>query len=369
MSYKWSNYIGEVEWLPRRTIFMCRAGSMAYGTNVPDSDEDQRGIFLPPREYVLGYLRKVEQFDNGSSKPNWSIDAGSFSLNRFVKLAVECNPNIIETLFTDQADWLYITPAWTELYAVRDMFLSQQAKHRFSAYALFQLRKIETHRRWLRNPPTHKPTRAEFGLPETIAIPKDQRDALEAMILKTIEEWHIDFACLDEPTRVDLLYKMSINLADMQLAKEDQYVAAGNKLGLDAKAMEHLKAERKYKGAVAEWKQYQTWLKERNPKRSQLEARYGYDTKHGQHLVRLMRMAKEIIAEGRVIVRRPDADELRAIRFDGIWSYERLVEWAKQMDAELEELLKSSKLPKQPDRVGIDEVCCDITEKYLHKDP
>jgi predicted nucleotidyltransferase len=343
---------------------MCRAGSQAYGTNGPDSDEDHRGIFMPPAKYILGYLNRIDQVDKG-----WVNDGTSYALARFLELVVVCNPNMIELLFTDQKDWLYITKAWAELYSIRQLFLSQSAKHRFCGYAISQLKRIETHRRWLIHPPTHKPTREEYGLPDHNAIPKEQREALEAMMLKMIEGWGVDFACLDEPTRIDLLNKQAEALADMKLAKDDQYVAAGNKLGLDAQAMEYLKAERAYRTALAEWTQYQTWLRERNPKRAELEARFGYDTKHGGHLVRLLRMAREIVVDGKVNVRRQDAEELKAIRYQGIWSYEKLVEWAKQQDEELDMLMKTSPLPRQPDREAIDKKCIELAHRYLFVDP
>ena len=57
-----------------------------------------------------------------------------------------------------------------------------------------------------------------------------------------------------------------------------------------------------------------------------LEAAHGYDTKHGAHLVRLLRMGREIVETGSVHVWRGDrdADELLAIRA-GAWSYDRLM--------------------------------------------
>jgi len=42
-------------------------------------------------------------------------------------------------------------------------------------------------------------------------------------------------------------------------------------------------------------------------------------------LVRLLRMCHEILTMGKVIVRRPDAEELLAIR-DGVYTYDQLME-------------------------------------------
>lgn len=364
MGFDWKIYKGNLLWLPERTIFVCRSGSMAYGTNGPDSDVDMKGIFLPPKEYILGYMQRIEQVDKG-----WDADATLYAFHRFLQLTIDSNPNMIEIFYTDEADWLLAKPVWREIEWRRDYVLSQNAKHRFCGYAISQLKRIETHRRWLLHPPDHKPERAEYGLPDTNAIPKEQREALESMMKKIIEGWQVDYACLDDATRIDLLNKQAEALADMHLAGEDLYVAAGNKLGLDAQAMEYLKAERAYRAALAEWTQYQTWLKERNPARAALEAKYGYDTKHGMHLVRLMRMAREILTLGKVIVRRPDAEELKGIRFHGTWKYDDLVAWAKRQDEELTVLMKTAVVPKQPKRTAMDDFAQEITQRYLDQNP
>jgi predicted nucleotidyltransferase len=362
MSFDWTKYTGNLKWLKDRTIFLCRHGSMAYGTNGPDSDEDVKGVFMAPSEYTLGFLNKIQQVD----KDFEGVDACLYDIKRFFELTVDANPNMIEVPFVDEKDWLHSSSPWEEIVEHRECLLSQNAKHRFSGYAISQLKRIETHRRWLLHPPTHKPERAEYRLPDNAAIPVSQRDALEAMMKKIIEEWQVDYAVLDDATRIDLLNKQAAALADMKLAADDQYVAAGNKLGLDANAMEYLKAERAYRCALAEWHQYQTWKKERNPARAELEVRFGYDTKHGMHLVRLMRMAREILEGKGVIVRRPDAEELKAIRFNGAWSYDKLIGWAKDQDGELTKLMEESKLPKQPDRAVIDDLCQKLVSHYLN---
>jgi hypothetical protein len=48
--------------------------------------------------------------------------------------------------------------------------------------------------------------------------------------------------------------------------------------------------------------------------RTELVDKFGYDTKHAMHLVRLIRMAKEILIEGVVHVYRDDREELMDIR-------------------------------------------------------
>jgi len=102
-----------------------------------------------------------------------------------------------------------------------------------------------------------------------------------------------------------------------------------------------------------------------NATRAALEAKYGYDTKYGSHLVRLLRMAEELFTSGDLTVDRPDKDELRAIK-DGAWSYERLMTWADEMMTRVRLLEKScTVLPQKPDIVALDRLCVEIVTDML----
>ena len=93
---------------------------------------------------------------------------------------------------------------------------------------------------------------------------------------------------------------------------------------------------------------YWTWKKNRNETRGDLEEAHGYDTKHAMHLVRLLRMGVEALRDEEIVVKRPDAEELLAIR-DGAWTYEEIVEYAEQMDAEVKGVwYEQTKLRKKP---------------------
>lgn len=90
-----------------------------------------------------------------------------------------------------------------------------------------------------------------------------------------------------------------------------------------------------------------------------------YNCKPAMHLVRLMRMCREILTQGKVLVERPDREELLAIR-DGAWSHDKLVSWAKAQDKELDALYESCKiLPELPDIEKLDGLCVEIVEDFL----
>ena len=136
------------------------------------------------------------------------------------------------------------------------------------------------------------------------------------------------------------------------------------KIGMDDNLMEMVQKEHAYSRALADWKNYLIWKKTRNPARAELEAKYGYDTKHAAHLVRLMRMAHEIMTGKGVIVRRPDADELLAIR-RGEWTYDDLIKYIKDIEDEVQRLYdESDHLPKKANINKINDLCSELTCRF-----
>jgi predicted nucleotidyltransferase len=350
-------------WLRDATIFLTLHGSHAYGTNTPASDLDFKGVAVPPRQYFHGFLNRFEQAEFKRSARSES-DAVIFDVRKFISLAADCNPSIIEVLFTDPANHVITTPLSAKLLASRDLFVSRKAKHTFSRYAVSQLKKIQSHRHWLLNPPTHAPTRAEFGLPERTVIPADQLNAARSLVKKQVAEWSIPTDALDPAQHIEFQERFHEALAQIKVNADVLERIAGGVIGLDSNMLVLLDAERKYQVALREWQKYQEWLVTRNPARLELERKFGYDTKHGMHLVRLVRMGEEILMGHGVLVRRPDAKELLEIR-NGAWSYEALLTWANDKLAEMEVLYKRSPLPHAPDRARLDLLCEEIVETHL----
>lgn len=301
---------------------MVRHGSHAYGLNVATSDLDVKGVCIEPRAYHLGFLNNFEQHEHMGSKSD-GIDKVIYSLKKFAKLAADCNPNIIEILHVDEEDVLKIDEFGEQLRAVRDEFISRRAKATFSGYALGQLHRIKTHRRWLLDPPKAAPTRKEFGLSETSKVSKSELGAFDAITVQGIE---------------------------VELSKELITVFT---------------REKAYHTAKTHYDQYVNWTKTRNPMRADLEARFGYDCKHGCHLIRLMRMCKEILLSGKVIVKRPDREELLAIR-RGERTYDSLIEEAENLESECNELYETSSLPRESNRNKLDTMIVEMTERYIH---
>jgi hypothetical protein len=129
----------------------------------------------------------------------------------------------------------------------------------------------------------------------------------------------------------------------------------------------HLFQKHLYDEAKKKRDQYVTWMAERNPIRHETEIKFGYDTKHAMHLVRLLRAGYEILTTGDLHVKRLDAAELLDIRA-GRWTYEEVVNYADEMVAKIDSLSAGdTKVPAHPAAAEIDNLVVRITKEHLWK--
>lgn len=347
------------EIVEKNTIFLTLAGSKVYGTSTPESDTDTRGVcILPDKSLYFGTgLNKFEQMDKG-----FDNDKIIYDMRKFVSLAINNNPNIIELLFTDEEYWIKSSKWFERLIDVRDSFLSKNVRYRFSGYAHSQLKRIQRHRGYLMNPPKKKPERSDFNLPDKKLISTDSMGAFQWLIANLLKG-SLDELNLSDETKNELRECNYIGLVQRGIPdscwNEVQIITGATDEWIDS-----MMREKKYINASNNWNAYQTWKKGRNKVRSEIEKEFGFDCKHAMHLVRLMRIGMEILETGKVNVFRPDREELLAIR-NGAWSYDKIVEYAEECEAKIKVLYETTKLPKNPNRVTLDKLCCEIIEEYI----
>ncbi len=286
------------DWIAAHTIHRITAGSYLYGTAREDSDIDTRGVCLMPPAALLG-LSPFEQYQQYNAEQDVEI----YGLTKFVKLALVNNPTMIDILFAPPETWQVQSYYWNDIYQIRHSFLSQRVLRTFSGYAHDQLKRLEGHRKWLLNPPDHQPTVTEFG--------GELRNT-------------------DKGGQYNWFYYHS---------QEDSY-----------------------NSALATWNQYQTWLKERNPKRAVMERLVGFDTKHGAHLVRLLLKAQSILntADYNPILAPGELAMVKAVLV-GAWSYEQLIAWTVQQDELVHNITIA--LPKQPNFKLVENVLVHINRQ------
>ena len=118
-----------------KIILKTRIGSHCHGTNTPESDEDIRGIFIPPIEYYLG-LKEIEQFKGeGKDEEYWNI-------KKFFRLAIIGNLSALNIIFTREKDILDCDLIGNSILVNRQMFISMKVIDSIHGYCTSQLHKM-----------------------------------------------------------------------------------------------------------------------------------------------------------------------------------------------------------------------------------
>jgi len=126
----------EVDW-SQYVIYSCRVGSRAFGLASENSDDDIRGIFLPPADLhwsLFPIPEQIEKNEDGDDTVYWELE-------KYVRLALKANPNVLETLWTPQV--LRVEPIAQELLDIRGAFLSKHIYKTYSGYVLSQFRRMQ----------------------------------------------------------------------------------------------------------------------------------------------------------------------------------------------------------------------------------
>ena len=289
-------------------IFECITGSVLYGTNTPESDVDKRAICLPPMEVLIDPFMSFNVKDSFEGE-----DRAIYDLGKFFELCSQMNPNIVEMLFIPEDKVIFSSATWKYVLEHKELFLSKKARHTFTGYSISQLKAIIRHREWFIDPPSHKPTRKEFGLSETPLV-----------------------------SEANIQNMMGV---PNNLFKNEYY--------------EELQNERRYRETKKKWHNYMQWQTNRNPKRKASEEKMGFDGKYASHLFRLMVEGKELLLSGNITFPLPKADWLLAIK-NGEYKYEQILEMASNMEEEFELWYEQSTLPKSPDINSLKSLYFDI---------
>jgi predicted nucleotidyltransferase len=147
-------------WLPVNVQYETIMGSVAYGVSSDTSDVDVYGWAIPPKEDIFPHLRgeipgfgrqakRFEQFQehhvhDGSALAGHgrTYDLTIFGIVKFFALAVENNPNVIDSLFTPATCVLHSTRVGNLVRENRRLFLHRGAWPKFKGYAYSQLHKL-----------------------------------------------------------------------------------------------------------------------------------------------------------------------------------------------------------------------------------
>lgn len=114
-------------------------GSISHGVYIPDhiDDKDIFGIFVPPKEYIIG-LNTWEIYEH--KEDEWDIL--HYSIRKFFSLALKGNPNTICLLWLNPEFYTKLTDLGLRLIENREIFTGKHCYHSFTGYAYGQLRRM-----------------------------------------------------------------------------------------------------------------------------------------------------------------------------------------------------------------------------------
>lgn len=342
-----------IDMVKDQTLVKHLAGSRAYGTSLPTSDVDYRGIFVADEIFHRSPWHNIGEFELPDEE-----DTKFFELTKFMTLLVDQNPNIVETLWVDREDIIETSPAYELLRANRDKLLSSKVAFTFSGYAVAQLKRIRGHNKWINSPqPEERPKQYEFiSLVQSFSENKELTYTTDDVVRDKDS-----FSLVHYGNDVFGMYFRPSPGSPIVFDDAGALVSSSrDHTGTPERIIKFNRAE--YKLAKEKHKQYWTWKNNRNESRSELEEQFGYDTKHAMHLVRLLRMAEEALRDGVINVKREDSNELLSVRH-GAWTYEELLEYAETMDANIRgDLYKNTKLQKQVDHTFASQLLMDVQD-------
>ena len=79
-----------------QVIYRCLVGSKAFGLSNDDSDDDVRGVFIPTAQQHWSLYAIPEQIEDQADQN----DEVLWELEKFLRLALKANPNILEVMWT-----------------------------------------------------------------------------------------------------------------------------------------------------------------------------------------------------------------------------------------------------------------------------
>ncbi len=348
-------------------IFECISGSKAYGTNLPTSDTDIKGVFVLPEEDYFG-LNYTEQISDESN------DVVYYELKRFIELLYRNNPNLLELLNSPADCVLYRHPVMDQVKP--ELFLSKLCKDTFAGYAMTQVRKARGLNKKILNPvePRRKDV-LDFCFITLGQGSVPVRDWLAG------KGWLPEYCGLVNLPHMKNLYALFYDLQAHQTAgaeligfrgisrKEDSNEVSLSSIPKGMEPQGYLFFHREgYSSYCKEYRDYWAWVEKRNDERYQNTLQHGknYDAKNMMHTIRLLEMAAEIATEGKVIVRRPNRDFLLQIR-RGDFSYEELLQMAEEKIERIDRVFAQSTLPDQPDFQTINQLLVEVRREVYRQ--
>lgn len=361
-----------------RPLFLVIRGSHAYGTNIETSDTDFAGVFIQPMDDIMGFKYKQQINDDNN-------DIVIYEIRRFLELLASNNPTVLELLNTPEDCIIYKDPIFDLLLENRDQFITKICANSFGGYARAQIGKAKGQNKkqnWEKDKVVRKDL-LDFCYvidgEKTIPFKKSKYGSdYKGGLLHKLFGKKCDvrmFGLANVPHAKDVyalyyndkpgFYKGLVKVGDEGL--ETPNYGISNQLRLSSIPKGEISLcnivynKDGYSEHCKDFREYEEWLEKRNLQRWVDVKSHGQqiDGKNMLHCRRLMDMAREI-AEGKgIIVKRPNAKELLAIR-RGEVDLQTLIDHVESEIKEVDTLFKESNLPEKVDEKFINSLLVKI---------
>lgn len=315
------SFLRENENLDKNICLLGLGGSRAYGTNLPESDIDIRGVAVRRKEDIL-LGNDFESFVEVNT------DTTIYSFDKIIELLLGCNPNVIELLGLEPDDYIYKNAIGDLLLKNKSLFLSNRCINTFNGYALQQLYRIR------------QKTNAALTEEE---LNNHVSEVLNNMSEKMYNKYNLNkdnvsFYVINGEIKCDIIAK--------QCSMED----------LSGMLSEFNNTLRDYR---------------KTSKRNEHALNHGKIAKHSMHLLRLYMMGIDLVSKGKIQTKRIKEHNLLMDIRNGLYLNENGIpnkEFFEIVDTyknKFEKACKNSVLPNNPDINKINKLKMEVNERIV----
>lgn len=279
-----------------RHIYRCTFGSRLYGTSLPESDYDTKGIFLPSADEIL-LCQPPKTWTAPAAEGH---DNESYSLQRYLELLAQGQTVALDMLFAPPSEWKLQDPIWYDVQRAAPFILNKRC-----------------------------------GAAIGYARAQAEKYSLRGARIKALE--------LVLEVLADYAISSNVEYAADSLPTDNPYIKVHD--GFLTVCGKSVDLTSSVERAAALF----TKMKNEYGERAQLAAAGGADWKALYHAVRICEQTVELLETGSIIFPRWNHEDLRKIRL-GAYAPERVYERIETGIADIERAQRLSDLPDEPDR-------------------
>lgn len=400
-----------------RVMYHVLRGSHAYNLATEKSDYDYSAVYLcEPKELLgLGFDYK-DQVSDAKHDNTW------FEIGCYLKLLLKSNPTVMEYLFVPERCIVdKVHPLFMPILENKKEFLSKQLFNPLFGYAKQQLNKCRGYNKmcnWEKDKITRKTpfdfcyTFKDQGSTKMLnwldnnGLKQKYCGLVNTPNMHDIYSVFYDWGnhLLNENITIDMLLdskKLKTSyphitpftnfiIDSFNIECEEQLKSWFNNqnpigykgiMGEDGKSNElrlssvekgvkpicHMSYnETGYTKHCIDYKNYQTWLKERNPVRFESNLNHNYDAKNVSHMVRLIHMGLELAQDGSTlnVERTWDRDFILKVKNHG-FEFDEIMSYVEEKTEQFNKAIETSTLKEKIDVNFVNDLLIDIRKQQL----